>query len=141
MPDSLDPMNCNMSGFPVLHYLPEFAQTHVHWVSDTIQLSHPLYIVKWKWKSLSRVSNSLLPHGFITGHGIFQARMLEWVAIHFSRGSSQPRDQIQVSQIAGGFFISWANKEVHKSQALVLLLFAFQLIGFWLGILNVSVWM
>ena len=35
-------MDCNMPGFPVLHYLPEFAQTHVHWVSDAIQLSHPL---------------------------------------------------------------------------------------------------
>ena len=35
-------MNCNTPGFPVLHCLPEFAQTHVHWVSDAIQLSHPL---------------------------------------------------------------------------------------------------
>ena len=34
---------CNpMDGFPVLHYLPEFAQTHVHWVNDAIQPSHPL---------------------------------------------------------------------------------------------------
>ena len=38
----LIPMNCSKPGFPVLHYLPEFAQTHVHWVSDTIQPSHPL---------------------------------------------------------------------------------------------------
>ena len=37
-------------------------------------------------------------------HGILQARILEWVAIPFSRGSSQLRDQIQVSRIAGGFF-------------------------------------
>ena len=35
-------MDCSMPGFPVLHYLPEFAQTHVHWVSDAIQPSHPL---------------------------------------------------------------------------------------------------
>ena len=41
-PTLCDPMNCSMPGFPVLHYLPEFAQTHVHWASDTIQLSHPL---------------------------------------------------------------------------------------------------
>ena len=34
-------MNCTMPGFPVLHYLPEFAQTNVHWVSDAIQLFHP----------------------------------------------------------------------------------------------------
>ena len=35
-------MNCNTPGFHVLHYLPEFAQTHIHWVSDAIQPSHPL---------------------------------------------------------------------------------------------------
>ena len=37
-------------------------------------------------------------------HGILQARILEWVAIPFSRGSSQPRDQTQVASTAGGFF-------------------------------------
>ena len=39
-------------------------------------------------------------------HGIRQVRILEWVAIPFSRGSSQPRDQTQVSCIAGGFLTS-----------------------------------
>ena len=37
-----NPMDCSMLGFPVLHQLPELAQTHVHWVSDAIQPSHPL---------------------------------------------------------------------------------------------------
>ena len=37
-----DPMNCSTPGFPVCHYLPEFAQTHSHWVSDAMQPSHPL---------------------------------------------------------------------------------------------------
>ena len=37
-----NPMDCSMPGFPVFHYLPDFAQTHVHWVSDAIQPSHPL---------------------------------------------------------------------------------------------------
>ena len=46
-----------------------------------------------------------------TVHGILQARMLEWVAFPFSRGSSQSRDQTQVSLIAGGFFTSWATRE------------------------------
>ena len=41
-----------------------------------------------------------------TVHGILQARILEWVAFPFSRGSSQPRDQAQVSHIAGRFFTS-----------------------------------
>ena len=37
-----NPMNCSTPGFPVLHHLSEFAQTHVHWVCDAIQPSHPL---------------------------------------------------------------------------------------------------
>ena len=37
-----DPMDCSTPGFPVLHHLLEFAQTHVHWVGDVIQLSHSL---------------------------------------------------------------------------------------------------
>ena len=37
-----DPMNHSTPGLPVLHQLPEFTQTHVHWVGDTIQPSHPL---------------------------------------------------------------------------------------------------
>ena len=49
-----------------------------------------------------------------TVHGILQARILEWVAFPFSRGSSQPRDWIQVSHTAGGFFTSWATREDHE---------------------------
>jgi len=41
-----------------------------------------------------------------TVHGILQARILEWVASPFSRGSSQHRDGTQVSYLAGGFFTS-----------------------------------
>ena len=45
-------------------------------------------------------------------HRIFQARILEWVAISFSRGSSLPRNWTGISCIAGGFFTSWATREV-----------------------------
>ena len=41
---------------------------------------------------------------------ILQARILEWAAIPFSKGSSQPRDQTQVSHITGGFFTSWGRR-------------------------------
>ena len=44
-------------------------------------------------------------------HGILQARILEWVAIFFSRGSSWPRDQTWVTCIAGGFCTVWATME------------------------------
>ena len=41
-PTLCNPMYCSTSGFPVHHQLPELAQTHVHWVGDAIQPSHPL---------------------------------------------------------------------------------------------------
>ena len=41
-PTLCDPMDCSMSGLPVHHQLPEFTQTHVQWVDDAIQPSHPL---------------------------------------------------------------------------------------------------
>ena len=51
-----------------------------------------------------------------TVHGILQARILEWVAFPFSRGSSQPRDQTQVSCIAGGFFTSWVTRVLEATE-------------------------
>ena len=44
-------------------------------------------------------------------HEILHAKVLEWVAISFSRGSSQPKDWAQVSCIAGRFFTNWINRE------------------------------
>ena len=41
-PTLCDPMDCSTPGFPVLQYIPEFAQTHAHWIGDAIQPSHPL---------------------------------------------------------------------------------------------------
>ena len=68
-----------------------------------------------KMKSLSRVRlfatpwDCSLPGSSV--HGIFQARVLEWVAIAFSRGSSPPRDWTWVSHIAGRRFTLWAIRE------------------------------
>ena len=73
---------------------------------------------QWKWKcwSLSHVQFfatpwSVAPPGSSV-HGILQARILEWVAITFSRGSSQPRDKTQVSCLAGSFFTIWATSYI-----------------------------
>ena len=49
-------------------------------------------------------------------HGILQARTLEWVALPFSRGSSQPRGQTWVSCIAGRFFTLWTTREAWRRQ-------------------------
>ena len=67
-----------------------------------------MLITEVKWKSLHRVWLFATPR---TIHGILQARILEWVAFPFSRGSSQPRDGTQVSCIASRFFTSWAIRE------------------------------
>ena len=50
-------------------------------------------------------------------HGILQARILEWVAISFSRGSSQPRNWTRVSCIAGRFFTNWAMRDQSPQEA------------------------
>ena len=130
-----------MQGFPVHHQLWKLAPIHVHWVSDAIQLSHPLsshylilchpillhalldckeILVKLiKIESESDITQSCptlcdpmecsLPCSSI--HGIFQARVLEWIAISFSRGSSGPRDWTWVSHITGRHFTIWATRE------------------------------
>ena len=78
----------------------------------------PLSWPKWKW-SRSVVSDSLWPHGCsLSGssvHGIFQARVLEWIAISFSRVSSWPRNQTRVSRIAGRCFTIWATREAKEA--------------------------
>ena len=51
-----------------------------------------------------------------TVHTILQARILKWVAISFSRGSSPPRGRTQVSRIAGGFFASEPPGKTHAIQ-------------------------
>ena len=77
------------------------------------------YISIWKWKVKVLVAQLCLtlwdpmdcsPPGSSV-HGILQARILDWLAISFSRGSSRPSDWTQVSCIAGRFFTVWATRE------------------------------
>ena len=73
-----------------------------------------------EWKSLSRVR--LFTSQIYTVQGILQTRILEWVAVPFSRGSSQPGDQTQVSHIACRFFTGWATREAYTFENSALLL-------------------
>ena len=62
------------------------------------------------------VSNSLQPHGTMAHQAplsmeTLQARILEWVIMPSSKGSSQPRDRTQVSHTAGGIFAIWPTME------------------------------
>ena len=60
-------MNCGTPGFPVLHYLPEFAQTHVQWVGDAIQPSHPLLPPSPPALSLSQNQSFPMSWLFVSG--------------------------------------------------------------------------
>jgi len=78
-----------------------------------------IYVCMYIVPSDSVMSNSLWPYGLYPHEsplsmGFFQARILEQVAISSSRGSSWPRDQTQVSRIAGRFFPIWATREAQE---------------------------
>ena len=79
-------------------------------------------------------------------HGIFQARILEWVAIPFSRGSSQTRDQTQVSCGRGRFFTCCTTKEAQYNVLIYIMLIQFWVVSYYwfcslLYIHNVIYWL
>ena len=92
------PMNCSTPGTSVFHYLPEFAQIHVYWVSDAIQPSHPLSspsllalnlfqhqsLFQWVGSSHQvakvRTSASVLPVNF---HGWFSLRLTGLISVQY----------------------------------------------------------
>ena len=74
----------------------------------SIPVSCQLNSVRWSILSDSLRSLGLQPTGSRV-HGISQARILEWLAIRFSRGSSWPRNQTWIFCIAGRFFTIWAT--------------------------------
>ena len=86
-----------------------------------------LCLVAQSCPTLCSPMDCLLPDSSV--HGILQTRILEWVAMPSSRGSSQSRNQTGVSCIAGRFFTSWATREAPSTTggfcALLLLLLGF----------------
>jgi len=83
------------------------------WVTELKWPDSVLYAATGNWFHVWLFATPIdcsLPGSSI--HGIFQARILEWVAISFSRGSSQSRDWTWVSRIAGRHFTVWATREV-----------------------------
>ena len=71
----------------------------------------PTLSLTWSEVKVAQSCLTLFDPMDYTVHEILQARILEWIAVPFSRGSSHPRDRTQVSRIAGGFFTSWATRE------------------------------
>ena len=103
MSDSLWPRNCSTPGLPVLHYLPQFGQTHVHGISDAIQPSHPLSPVLF------------LPSVFLS------IRSLPVIQLSASGGQSIEAPNSQPSIISGQWTLNWA--------VLSVILFCFWILG------------
>ena len=113
-----DHMDCSMPGFLVLcgkDYNTKNKWPHILCIFFICQFI--CVYVGMKWSEVAQscptlcdpMDCSLLRSSI---HGIFQARVLEWVAISFSRGSSWSRDQTQVSHTVGRRFTVWATREV-----------------------------
>ena len=67
-----------------------------------------------EWVKVAQLCLNLCDPMDYTVHEILQARILEWVAFPFSRGSSQPRDQTQSPALQADFFTSWATREAQE---------------------------
>ena len=82
------------------------------WIPSSPPLSTPSSEVKVAQSCLTLCNPMDCSPPGSSVHGLLQARILEWVDIHFSRRSSQPRDQTWVSHIAGKFYTIWATTPV-----------------------------
>ena len=102
------PDGCTNSNYLEIQHNPFFLlKIEIYLIYNIVLVSggHQSYLFFFFFLSRSVVS-TLCYLMDCTVHGILQARILEWVAFLFSRGSSQPRDGTQLSRIAGGFFTS-----------------------------------
>ena len=124
-------MDCSMPDFPVLHYLPGFAQTHIHWVSDTIQPSHPVTpfssfpqsFFAWGSFTVSQLfascgqnigasdSASFLP---LNNQGWFHLGLTVWISFQ-SEGLSRVFSNITVQkhQFFGAQLSLWSNTQIY----------------------------
>ena len=72
-----DPMDCSTPGLPVHHQLPEFTQTHVHWLGDAIHTSHPL-------SSPSPPALNLSQHQFFSNESVLRIRSPKYWSFSFN---------------------------------------------------------
>ena len=110
----LDPLlRCDLSEDPIKYLL--YYIVSVLWLMGMLPVFIPIWFICGSLLRLSHVwlcdpNNGSLPGSSV--HGIFQTRILEWVATSFSRGSSRPRDWTWVFHIGGRRFTDWATWEV-----------------------------
>ena len=130
-PTPWDHMDCNTPGFPVLHYFPEFAQTHVRWVNGSIQSSHPLLsssppalnlsqhqgLFKWvtlhiRWPKYWNVSFNISPSN--EHSGVISLGWTGWLSLQ-SKGLSRvfSNTTVQKHQFFGPQPSSPSNSHIH----------------------------
>ena len=110
------PVNCSMPGFPVLHCIPESAQTLVHWVGDAIQPSHPLLLLPSIFPNIRVFSNesalaSALP---VSIQGWFPLGLTGLISLQ-SRGILRvfSNTTVQKHQFFGAQPSLWSNSHIH----------------------------
>ena len=130
-PTPCNPMDCGTPGFPVHHQLPELAQTHVHWVGDAIQPSHPLSTpsppafdfssirvfsnesaLHIRWRKYWSFSFSISPTNEYSGLISFR---IDWFYLLTVQGTlkSLLQHQVQKHQFFGAQLSSQSNSHIH----------------------------
>ena len=125
-------MDCSLPGFPVLHYLPGFAQTHVYWISDAIQPSHPLlspssaafsisqYQVRLnestlciRWPKYWSFTFSISPSSEYSGLISFRTDWFDLLAVHRTLKSLVQHHSLKTSVFFGTRPSLWPNSHIH----------------------------
>ena len=128
-PTLCNPMDCNMPGLPVHYQLLDFTQTHVHWVSDAIQPSHPLLppsppafnlsqhqgLFQWSSHQVAKVLEfqfSISPSNEYSGLISFR---IDWLDLLLIKGLSRvfSNTTAQKHQFFGTQFSLWSNSHIH----------------------------
>ena len=127
-----NPMDCSTPGFPVLHYFLEFAQAHVHWVGDAIQLSQPLSpasppilnlfrhqdlfnesTLRIRWLKYRSFNFSISPSKEYSGLISFRIDWLDLLAVQETLTSVFSNTTVQKHQFFGFQPSLWSNSHIH----------------------------
>ena len=123
---SLRPHDCSKPGLPVHHQFPEFIQTHVHWISDAIQPSHPLLLppippsirvfsnessLRMRWPKYWSFSFSISPSNELSGLISFSMDWLDFLAVQGTL--SVFSTTVQKHQFFGAQVSSQFNTHIH----------------------------